>query len=365
MYNNTINDLRKPSIISNLLNKKNNYTKLFLLASYFILNTFSQVYAQNETSTLLDERDGKVYKTVKIGTQWWMAENLNIGTKVNGSTYGLFQKNNGIIEKYFYKDDDKNGGIYGGLYDWEEAMNYAEPSDKVPSGVQGICPCGWHIPSDEEWKNLERYLGMPEEHLDQINGERGSIEADKIKESGNEHWIDFVESYGTVKNQGNNETGFTALPAGNRHNYALIWGNQGVSTVFWSSSAKLDEGSKLKPFIRHLQSNFSNLGRSYEDNSDAMKLSISVRCVKDPETTTSVNEVNTKVRIYPNPASDYVIIQNASASSYYNVYNIHGDKIIEIDNKLKNNTLRIDISKLEKGVYYLSGFDINVSFIKY
>ena len=70
---------------------------------------------------LTDTRDGKIYNTVLIGTQCWFVQNLNIGTKFIGSAN---QTNNGIIEKYCYNNDDANCAIYGGLYQWDEAMQY-------------------------------------------------------------------------------------------------------------------------------------------------------------------------------------------------------------------------------------------------
>jgi len=87
-----------------------------------------------------DARDGKTYNTVLIGTQCWMRENLNIGTRIDGSQN---QTDNGTIEKYCYDDLESNCDIYGGLYQWDEAMQYV-----TTQGVQGICPAGWHLPTD-------------------------------------------------------------------------------------------------------------------------------------------------------------------------------------------------------------------------
>jgi uncharacterized protein (TIGR02145 family) len=99
---------------------------------------------------------GQNYKTVKIGNQCWFKENLNIGTKINGSASPA---NNGIIEKYCYYDP-ANGAFAagdcatnGGLYQWDEMMGYSTTED-----AQGICPSGWHIPRDSEWYALENYL---------------------------------------------------------------------------------------------------------------------------------------------------------------------------------------------------------------
>ena len=97
-----------------------------------------------------DPRDEQTYNTVQIGGQCWMAENLNIGSIVNGI---INQTNNSVIEKYCYDNDPANCEIYGGLYQWEEMMQYS-----TTQSTQGICPDDWHLPSDAEWFEMENYL---------------------------------------------------------------------------------------------------------------------------------------------------------------------------------------------------------------
>jgi uncharacterized protein (TIGR02145 family) len=94
-----------------------------------------------------DKRNGEIYNTVLIGDQCWMAENLNIGEMINGIEE---MTNNGIIEKYCYNDSSLNCDTYGGLYQWNEMMQYITDTAR-----QGICPAGWHLPTDYEWKILE------------------------------------------------------------------------------------------------------------------------------------------------------------------------------------------------------------------
>jgi len=130
-----------------------------------------------------DARDGNTYQTVAIGSQTWMAENLKYN--VTGSKV--------------YDDDPLNEDIYGRLYNWEQIMNGEEASNENPSGVQGIAPEGWHIPSQTEWFKLINFIG----------GQDGTTTiyniADKIKEEGTEHW--------NTAN-GTNESGFNALGSG-------------------------------------------------------------------------------------------------------------------------------------------------------
>ena len=102
-----------------------------------------------------DTRNGKTYNTVLIGSQCWMAQNLNIGVRINST---VNQTNIGTIEKNCYAENEANCTIYGGLYQWEELMNYTTSSSALPSGRRGICPTGWHIPSDAEFCQLEFYL---------------------------------------------------------------------------------------------------------------------------------------------------------------------------------------------------------------
>jgi uncharacterized protein (TIGR02145 family) len=97
-------------------------------------------------NTLTDIRDGKTYPTVQIGTQCWMAANLNRGTQVMSS---LVQMDNCTDEKYCFGNDPAKCSKYGGLYQWDEMMRY----DDTPAG-QGICPPSWHIPTDNDWTTL-------------------------------------------------------------------------------------------------------------------------------------------------------------------------------------------------------------------
>ena len=94
---------------------------------------------------------GETYNTLQIGTQCWMKENLNIGTRINGSQE---QTDNIVIEKYCYNDLDSNCNIFGGLYQWNELMQYV-----TIEGAQGLCPTGWHLPTHAEWSILTVYLG--------------------------------------------------------------------------------------------------------------------------------------------------------------------------------------------------------------
>ena len=153
---------------------------------------------------ITDSRDGQTYNTVQIGDQCWMAENMNIGTMINGSND---QIDNGVIEKYCYDNVPANCDTYGGLYQWNELMQY-----ETTQGIQGICPTGWHIATDEELKTLEGTVdsqyGVGDPVWDET-GNRGLDAGGNLKETGTTLW--------EPPNTGaTNSSGFTALPSGYR-----------------------------------------------------------------------------------------------------------------------------------------------------
>lgn len=101
--------------------------------------------------------EGRFYRTTQIGSQCWMAENLNVGTRINSRDAQGKPRHQGTdcshIEKYCYYDDERNCDWTGGLYLWAQAMCGA-----THEKAQGICPTGWHIPSHDEWTMLERFI---------------------------------------------------------------------------------------------------------------------------------------------------------------------------------------------------------------
>lgn len=193
---------------------------------------------------LLDTRDGQSYETVQICNQCWMAENLNIGNRIDGNSN---QTNNGTIEKYCYSNSERNCSIYGGLYQWNEMMGYST------TGVRGICPDGWHLPTDSEWTALTTYLG----------GESGA--GGKMKETGTAHWI-------SPNTGATNSSGFTALPGGSRFTDGSFY-DVGIYGYWWSS--RQDDSSYA--WYRYLcYNNASVLRLSYFKS-----FGFSVRCLKD------------------------------------------------------------------------------------
>ena len=168
-------------------------------------------------TTLSDTRDGKTYSTVQIGTQCWMASNLNYGTFINSNGPSDNQVDNSIIEKYCYSDSSETCSDEGALYQWDEAMNYS-----TSQGAQGICPDGWHIPADGEWMDMETYLGMTQQTVDGVDW-RGTDEGTKIKLLGNSGFEARVGGY--RKSNGT----FAGSPE-----YGYFWSSTDNGTQGWA-----------------------------------------------------------------------------------------------------------------------------------
>ena len=131
--------------------------------------------------------EGKTYHTIQIGNQCWLQENLDVGTMINSSSEADSMRNNGIFEKYCYNNIETNCETYGGLYQWNEAMQYV-----TDEGVRGICPEGWHIPTYAEFQTLS------------------------VKVNFNGNWLKAI-GQGTGGGAGTNTSGFSALLAGYRY----------------------------------------------------------------------------------------------------------------------------------------------------
>ncbi|MFC2083650.1 LamG-like jellyroll fold domain-containing protein [Bacteroidota bacterium] len=146
--------------------------------------------------------EGKIYNTVLIGDQCWLKENLDVGTMIDSLENA---SNNGVIEKYCYKNNPSYCDIYGALYQWNEAMLYS-----TDEGARGICPNGWHIPSTIDNVTL----------LATVNNDGNALKA---------------VGQGSGSGTGTNTSGFSALLAGNRHNTGYF-DNLGYYTTFWNST---------------------------------------------------------------------------------------------------------------------------------
>jgi uncharacterized protein (TIGR02145 family) len=210
---------------------KHNYTLLLLLFLY------ASNYAQQPCPGVdTVNYGGQTYYTVKIGSQCWLKQNLNVGIRINASADPT---NNDTIEKYCYNNDPANCTAYGGLYQWNEAMQYV-----AVSGTKGICPPRWHIPSASEFMSL---------------GTKVNNDGNALKMIG--------------QGTGTNSSGFSALMAGSRN-----WDGSFLSlnsySDFWGST----KGGLGSVFFLELNSNGSDVGYY---GSSTLNGGYSVRCLYD------------------------------------------------------------------------------------
>jgi len=182
---------------------------------------------------------GKLYNVVQIGTQCWLKENLDIGDMIKNHQDPT---NNGIIEKYCYDNDSINCLEYGGLYSWDESMQFS-----TIQGSQGICPNGWHIPTQTEFRILREAVNN---------------DGNALKEIGQ----------GYLDGAGTNTSGFSILLAGLLDSQRNFWG-RAYTARFWSST----EYSNDKKGLMDLYS-----GSNYIYLYEGFKLdNLGIRCMRD------------------------------------------------------------------------------------
>jgi uncharacterized protein (TIGR02145 family) len=182
---------------------------------------------------------GKIYNTVQIVSQCWLKENLDVGTMIQVSDTSM---DNGIIEKYCYNDDTVNCNTFGGLYQWNEAMQYT-----TTEGARGICPTGWHIPTLAEFQTLSFM----------VSGNGNSLKA-----------IGQGESEGA----GTNTSGFSALLSGIRHDEGYFTYLNYNTLLLSSTMVDIYVAN-----IMYLDYNHATIGIGYENKN----FGLCVRCVKD------------------------------------------------------------------------------------
>jgi uncharacterized protein (TIGR02145 family) len=205
----------------------------------------------------VSDYDGNVYNTVQIGNQCWMKENLKTTKYNNGTDIPLVTDNiewgNLTTPGYCWYDNAEASykKTYGALYNWYT----------VSTG--NLCPTGWHVPTDGEWKQLEMYLGMSQSDADTFGCIRGTDEGGKLKETGTTHWA-------SPNTGATNETGFTALPGGQcEEGY---FDGIGIKGRWWSSS----ESSQASAWRRSLTEQNSTIYRTSHNK----KNGYSVRCLR-------------------------------------------------------------------------------------
>ncbi|MDA3880083.1 MAG: FISUMP domain-containing protein [Prolixibacteraceae bacterium] len=197
------------------------------------------------------EYEGKTYHTLEIGDQCWLKENLNVGTMIAVTEN---QTDNGVIEKYCYYDDENYCDQYGGLYQWDELMQYL-----TKEKTKGICPAGWHVASSDEWKILEGFVDTQYDIGDNVwdnSTWRGYDAGKKLKSASG--W--FLNSNGT------DDYGFSVYPSGYA-NTPTGFSDKDAGAYIWNSSAS----ARFFAF----NNDKISLTRPEKKNGNA------VRCIKD------------------------------------------------------------------------------------
>lgn len=201
--------------------------------------------------------EGQVYQTVQIFSQCWLKENMNVGTMIPINTE---MSNNGTIEKYCYLDQPDSCSKYGGLYQWPEAMKYSWKENS-----QGICPPGWHIPGDLDWKILEAVAdsqyGIGDPVWDSMDA-RGFDAGLNLKSTSG--W--FMDGNGT------DLFGFSALPSGYRAFNGLC--QYASASGYWVSSKYTSGDISLNRDIFFYSDDITRQGGFFLNG-------IGVRCLKD------------------------------------------------------------------------------------
>jgi uncharacterized protein (TIGR02145 family) len=273
--------------------------------------------------SLIDNRDGKVYPTVQIGNQCWMAKNIDIGVML---TAGSFPSNNSIIEKFCYNNEPDSCLIHGGMYSWDEMMNYT-----TQEGTQGICPPGWYIPSDDEMKEMERALGMDSLVAELANQWRGTDQGTQMK-IGGISGLDFPLS------------GLVALS----QSFMFINSN---AYFYTSTESGTNAWRRCLSISSPLVGRYNTFPKSY---------AFSVRCIKGPDTTTvripAMPFVPVLFYVYENQELVIGYVLNENAQVLLNVFDVSGRKVFSRDAMFEKEieNFSVQLPFLSNGIYIVT-----------
>ncbi|MBK7710675.1 MAG: fibrobacter succinogenes major paralogous domain-containing protein [Bacteroidales bacterium] len=232
--------------------KNRNIVRLSLYVILAILSMHINSCKKDNENTVKDitDGDGNVYTTVTIGTQVWLNENLKTTRYRNGDIIGTTSPATLDIRgesepkyQWVYNGNEDNAATYGRLYTWY-----------VITDSRGLCPAGWHIPSNTEWGILDSFLGG------------GNLSGGKLKEAGTSHWL-------SPNIGADNSTGFTALPGGLRFSDGTF-SDMAIICTMWSSS----EFDIQFPYLCDLYALAGYLNRYY---GYGKSFGFSVRCLKN------------------------------------------------------------------------------------
>jgi uncharacterized protein (TIGR02145 family) len=211
--------------------------------------------------------DNNTYNTVQIGNQCWMKENLRTTHYSDGTSIPMGNSTSNTTAYYYVDNNISNVSTHGYLYNWPAVMGNSSSSSANPSGVQGICPTGWHVPSDAEWIQLSDYVGSQTQY--QCSANSAYIAKALASTSG---WAIIMSNLCAVglEPSSNNSTGFSALPAGC---YGSNLSSVGSDADFWSATQIYGN------FVYYRQITYS--GAYLYRNGNDKSYGYSVRCLRD------------------------------------------------------------------------------------
>ncbi len=218
--------------------------------------------------------DNNTYNTVRIGNQCWMKQNLKTTHYADGTSISLGSStSSNTAYRYYPNGNSSNVSTYGYLYNWSAVMGNSSSSSSNPSGVQGVCPTGWHVPSDAEWTQLENYVSSRSEY---VCGSNSSYIAKALASTTGWNSDDVNCAIGNNPSA-NNATGFSAVPAG--YSYG-DYNSFGFYAYFWSAT----QSSSYNACCRYLGSFLAYVLRfDYNKN-----YGYSVRCLRNESSPSAV-----------------------------------------------------------------------------
>jgi uncharacterized protein (TIGR02145 family) len=290
---------------------------------------------KNQAQTVTDI-DGNIYNTITLGTQTWMKENLKTTRYSNGDSIGTtipatldISSESTPRYQWAYNGNVSNVATYGRLFTW-----YAITDSR------NVCPTDWKIPSDTDWTVLTNYL------INNGYGYGGSGN-DIGKSTASTSLWNTNPIAGNIGNDqlSNNSSGFAAFPGGGRlDNGSFVY--MGMMAGWWSSSQNIYNTTKA--WGRDVYYDSSTVYRGFVSK----KLAFSIRCISDPTTKTEDIGYQENLKMYPNPATDKIVIDlDGKQNQNLYIYNFIGELMLQRELGIGRN--EINISSLVAGMYII------------